>query len=34
VADIDSTDFLTLLAAINDRTGIEILFRTTRSWPR
>lgn len=27
VADIDSKDFLTLLAAIHDRTGIEIPFQ-------
>ena len=27
VADIDSKDFLTLVAAIHDRTGIEIPFR-------
>jgi len=27
VADIDSTDFLTLVAAIHDRTGIQIPFQ-------
>lgn len=27
VADIDSVDFLTLVAAIHDRTGIEIPFQ-------
>ncbi len=27
VADIDSMDFLTLMTAIHDRTGIEIPFR-------